>query len=93
MKKMLNEGMTLPNCMELTPSWEANSRSATQKITHVLGNPKVLYRVHKDQPSSLCWTRWIQSISSAYFVIIRPNIISTSMPISPTWSLTFRFPA
>jgi hypothetical protein len=31
--------------MELTPSWEAFSRSATQKLSKILWNPKFHYRV------------------------------------------------
>jgi hypothetical protein len=34
------------NSMELSHSWKAPSRSATQEF-HVLWNPKVYYRVHK----------------------------------------------
>jgi len=33
--------------MEQSPSWEANSRSVAQEITHFLLNPKVRDRVHK----------------------------------------------
>ena len=35
------------NSMEQSPSWQANSFTASQEISHILWNSKVQYQFHK----------------------------------------------
>jgi hypothetical protein len=36
--------------MEQSPSWEADSHSASEEVIHLLWNVKIYYRVHKSHP-------------------------------------------
>jgi len=45
--------------MEQSPSWEANSHSASQQIPCLLWNRKVRYRVTRARHWSLSWDRRI----------------------------------
>jgi hypothetical protein len=51
----------LPDSTKHSPSWEANSSSASQDITCLLWNPKVYHRVHNSTPPVIlrtCVTFW-----------------------------------
>jgi hypothetical protein len=50
----------LRNSMDLSPSWEAAGRSATQKVPNVLWTMNVHFRVHSRPPLPLSWARLIQ---------------------------------
>ena len=63
-----NKGCNTTKYMQQSPSWEANSSSATQEIHHILRNPNVHYRAHNSPPSSLVLTRPIHSTSSIQLI-------------------------
>jgi hypothetical protein len=52
-KETTQWSLKLINSIELSPRWEAASRSATQKLPNILWNPKAHYHVHKILPRVL----------------------------------------
>jgi hypothetical protein len=79
--------------LEQIPSWEANRFAASQKISLILWNPKVQYRIHKcPPPVSIRSQLDLVHNSKSYFLKIHLNIIFPSKSGSPQWSLSLRFP-
>jgi hypothetical protein len=62
--------------MEQSPSWEANSRSANQDITHHLWNPEVISEV-----------KGVKIIITFYL-----HLKYLKVPVGPIYSNTERFP-
>jgi hypothetical protein len=53
--------------MEQSPSWEADSHSASQEIPCFIWNPKIYYRIYKSPPLDPPWARWFQFIFHTLF--------------------------
>ena len=74
-------------------SWEANWFAASQEIPRISRNPKVHYRTHKRPPPvPILGQPNPVHIPTSHLLEIHPNIIHPSMPRSPQWFLSLRFP-
>jgi hypothetical protein len=80
--------------MQHSPSWEANSFSASQKIPHILCKPKVHYRIHKSSSPVpiLSHSRFHDrnvNFSFFLFVVHDPPMTlqwpSNDPPMTPQW--------
>ena len=78
--------------MVQSPSWEANFFAASQEIPRISRNPKVHYRTHKrPRPVSILGHPNPVHITTSHLLEIHFNIIHSSTPRSPQWSLFLRF--
>jgi len=74
-------------------TWEANWFAASQEIPRTSRNPKVHYRTHeRSPPVPILGQPNPVHILTSHLLEIHPIIIQSSMPRSPQWSLTLRFP-
>jgi hypothetical protein len=81
-----------PHSIQHSP-WELNWFSASQEIPRILWNPKVHYSIYKC-PLLVPTLSQLDPVytHTSLFLKIHLNIILPSMPRSPQWSLSLRYP-
>ena len=78
--------------MVQSSSWEANWFADSQEIPRISRNPKVPYRTHKRPPPvSILGQPNPVHIPTSHLLEIRHNIIQSSTPRFPQWSLSLPF--
>jgi hypothetical protein len=70
------------NSMEQSPSWEANSHSASQEITRLSWTWRFRIVFTRSRHWSLSWARWIQATPSQPTSLISILILSSNLCVS-----------
>ena len=86
-------GSTLINCTQQSPSAGATRLSACQEIRRTLWKPKVNHRVHRSlSPVPILSQMNPVHILSSYFFMMHLSVILPSMTSSSKWPLSLRSP-